>query len=116
MQIEYYAANVVKALRDKHINARFYTNRYKFDDFKDFYSKYFSVIETDTDVICSVKKEISIEELKEKFRGYLSVDALLAFIDDDVVFKSLLMQNTQNDTLVINKQLKKKKVSVSDLS
>lgn len=100
---ESYGSAVVNKLRLEGYDARLNLEKYSFDEFKEEYSKYFDTIETGTNIICYIKEGITVEDLENTFRGYLSVDALLAFIDDEIVSKTLLPKSKKLN-LNINKK------------
>lgn len=108
IQAEHYAGSVVRKLREQGIDAKFYTDRNKFIEFKTSYSEYFTIMETENGVICFLNEGIMPKDLIVKFRGYLSVEALLAFIDDEIVLETLLIPRDKKKQPTINNQKIKK--------
>ena len=69
-QLDEYGAQVIKYLNDKQEQAVLVLSKERTNDFLHDYSDYFEL-----------KEGVSVSQLWEKFRGYLSVDVMLAFMD-----------------------------------
>jgi hypothetical protein len=84
-QINAYEKAVLEHLMQQGIHAIYCCDRYMFAQFKDEYSDFFTVCEDRYSIEYFMNENISAGNLTEKFRGYLSLKLLLAFINDDVV-------------------------------
>lgn len=80
-QLDEYGAKVIKYLNDKQEQAVLVLSKERTNDFLHDYSDYFELFSNGMDEGIRLKTGISVSQLWEKFRGYLSVDVMLAFMD-----------------------------------
>lgn len=80
-QLDEYGAKVIKYLNDKQEQAVLVLSKERTSDFLHDYSNYFELFSNGIDEGIRLKEEVSVGQLWEKFRGYLSVDVMLAFMD-----------------------------------
>jgi hypothetical protein len=84
-QINAYEKAILGYLEQKGIHAAYYCERYMFAQFKNEYRDFFTICEDEISVTYFMNENITAINLVEKFRGYLSLKLLLAFVDDNVV-------------------------------
>lgn len=89
-QVEDYGDGVIEELRNQGLNPRLISNRYEFEYFKWEFSKYFNFVDDSDETLCFVNENISSLDLKKEFRGSLPLNVLLAFMNKDVVSKTLI--------------------------
>lgn len=80
-QLDEYGAQVIKYLNDKEEQAVLVLSKERTNEFLHDYSDYFELFSRGMDEGIRLKENVSVSELWEKFRGYLSVDVMLAFMD-----------------------------------
>lgn len=80
-QLDEYGAKVIKYLNDKQEQAVLVLSKERTNEFLHDYSEYFELFSSGMDEGIRLKEGISVNQLWEKFRGYLSVDVMLAFMD-----------------------------------
>lgn len=80
-QLDEYGAQVIKYLNDKEEQAVLVLSKERTNEFLHDYSDYFELFSRGMDEGIRLKENVSVTELWEKFRGYLSVDVMLAFMD-----------------------------------
>lgn len=80
-QLDEYGAKVIKYLNDKQEQAVLVLSKERTNEFLHDYSDYFELFTSGMDEGIRLKAGISVSRLWEKFRGYLSVDVMLAFMD-----------------------------------
>ena len=80
-QLDEYGAKVIKYLNDKQEQAVLVLSKERTNEFLHDYSDYFELFSNGMDEGIRLKESISVNQLWEKFRGYLSVDVMLAFMD-----------------------------------
>jgi hypothetical protein len=80
-QLDEYGAKVVKYLNDKQEQAVLVLSKERTNSFLHDYSDYFELFSCGIDEGIRLKDTVSVEQLWEKFRGYLSVDVMFAFMD-----------------------------------
>lgn len=80
-----YGARVIKLLNEKDEQAVLIMSKEKTNDFLYDYSEYFELfIDGDAEGI-RLKETVTLEQLWEKFRTYLSADVLLAFMNENSI-------------------------------
>ena len=80
-ELDEYGALVVKYLNDKAEQAVLILSKERTNEFLHDYSEYFELFTRGIEEGIRLKEDVSVEKLWEQFRGYLSVDVMLAFID-----------------------------------
>lgn len=80
-QLDDYGAMVIKYLNDKKEQAVLVLSKERTNEFLHDYSEYFEMFSSGIDEGIRLKDDILVSQLWEKFRGYLSVDVMLAFMD-----------------------------------
>lgn len=80
-QLDEYGAKVIKYLNDKQEHAVLVLSKERTNEFLHDYSDYFELFSNGIDEGIRLREGISVCQLWEKFRGYLSVDVMLAFMD-----------------------------------
>ena len=80
-QLDEYGAEVIKYLNNKQEKAVLLLSKERTNSFLHDYSEYFELFSDGIDEGIRLKEGISVSQLWEKFRGYLSVDVMLAFMD-----------------------------------
>lgn len=80
-QLDEYGAQVIKYLNDKQEQAVLVLSKERTNEFLHDYSDYFELFSRGIDEGIRLKEGVTVSELWEKFRGYLSVDVMLAFMD-----------------------------------
>ena len=80
-QLDEYGARVIKYLNDKQEQAVLVLSKERTNEFLHDYSDYFELFLNGIDEGIRLRAGISVSQLWEKFRGYLSVDVMLAFMD-----------------------------------
>ena len=86
-KIEKYGSNIVRDLKNKGTESTLLLSRDRTNDFFYKYSDWFTYVESEGLVI--LKDNISVAQLIKKFSGYLSLEVLLAFRDEENI-KTLL--------------------------
>ena len=71
----------VMYLNDKAEQAVLILSKERTNEFLHDYSEYFELFTRGIEEGIRLKEDVSVEKLWEQFRGYLSVDVMLAFID-----------------------------------
>lgn len=84
-QLDEYGARVVKYLNDKQEQAVLILSKERTDEFLHDYSDYFELFSTRLDEGIRLKEGIQVKQLWGKFRGYLSIDVMRAFMDENSV-------------------------------
>lgn len=84
-EIEKYGEEVVKILNDKGKQAILILSRDNTDEFLYRYSKYFKEKIVDNKYGIELNKTITIYDLIENFRGYLSLSLALGFVDEKAI-------------------------------
>lgn len=84
-EIEEYGAKVIQYLNEKGEKAVLILSRENTNIFLRNYSEYFIEEEIDGSKGIRVRDEKGIDDLIEQFRGYLALDILLAFIDQNTI-------------------------------
>jgi hypothetical protein len=79
--IEKYGAKVVQLLIEKEEKAVLILSRDNTNALFRNYSEYFKEVEQDNKIGIALAEDKSIDDLIERFRGYLSLSVLLAFVD-----------------------------------
>jgi hypothetical protein len=87
-QINAYEKSVLEYLKMQGIKAIYYCDRYMFAQFKEEYSDFFTIYEDNNSTIYFMNENVNTDNLTQEFRGYLPLDLLLAFVNENVV-KSL---------------------------
>jgi len=77
-----YGADVVKLLNEKNEQAVLILSKERTNEFLHDYSDYFELFSTGLAEGIRLKKDVTVRELWEKFRGYLSIDVMLAFMNE----------------------------------
>ena len=80
--IEEYGSKVVQILNEKGEKAILILSRNSTDILFRNYSEYFEEKENNGEIGIYLKDDKKVDDLIEKFRGYLSLDVLLAFVDN----------------------------------
>lgn len=80
-EIEEYGNRVIQYLSDQNEKAVLILSRESTNALFADYSEYFIEAEVDSCIGIELKKDVSVETLIDKFRGYLSLDVLQAFVD-----------------------------------
>ncbi len=80
-QLDEYGAKVIKYLNDKQEQAVLVLSKERTTKFLHDYSDYFELFVNGMDEGIRLKPGIPVSQLWKKFRGYLSVDVMLAFMD-----------------------------------
>lgn len=80
-QLDEYGARVIKYLNDKQEHAVLVLSKERTNEFLHDYSDYFELFSSGIDEGIRLKEDIPVRQLWKKFRGYLSVDVMLAFMD-----------------------------------
>lgn len=84
-QLDEYGAMVIKYLNDKCEQAVLVLSKERTNEFLHDYSDYFELFSNGMDEGIRLKEDVSVGQLWKKFRGYLSVDVMLAFMDKGAV-------------------------------
>lgn len=80
-ELDEYGANVIKYLNDKQEQAVLVLSKERMTEFLHDYSDYFELFSRGIDEGIRLREDVLVSQLWEKFRGYLSVDVMLAFMD-----------------------------------
>lgn len=83
--LDKYGAMVVEFLNKKEEQAVLILSKERTNEFLYDYSDYFELFSGTTGKGIRLKEEISVEKLWEKFRGYLSVEVMLAFMSAQAI-------------------------------
>lgn len=86
-ELENYGAEVVSILSQKGERAVLILSRESTNALFRNYSEYFEEKMTESGLGIALKEDISVDELEDAFRGYLSLDVLMAFVDKKSVAK-----------------------------
>lgn len=81
-EINKYGATVVKILLEKDSKAVLILSKERTAAFLNDYSDFFELFTNGIEEGIRLKENITIEQLWKKFRGYLSIDVMMAFTDD----------------------------------
>lgn len=81
-EINRYGATVVQLLSKNENKAVLILSKERTTAFLNNYSDFFELYTTELEEGIRLKENISVSQLWEKFRGYLSVDVMMAFMDD----------------------------------
>lgn len=81
-QINRYGATVVQILSENNKKALLILSKERTNAFLHDYSSYFELFSTGKEEGIRIKENVSIDELWEKFRGYLSVDVMKVFMNE----------------------------------
>lgn len=85
--LDEYGAMVVKYLNEKNEQAVLLLSKERTNDFLHDYSDMFEIFSDGINDGIKLKNDVEVEQLWEKFRGYLSVDVMMAFMDKMAVSK-----------------------------
>lgn len=80
-EINRYGATVVQILSENDNKAILILSRERTSAFLNDYSDFFELYTNGTEEGIRLKENISVSQLWEKFRGYLSIDVMMAFTD-----------------------------------
>lgn len=80
-EINRYGASVVQILSEKDNKAILILSKERTSAFLNDYSDFFELYTNGTEEGIRLKENISVSQLWEKFRGYLSIDVMMAFTD-----------------------------------
>lgn len=80
-EINRYGATVVQILSEKGNKAILILSKERTSAFLNDYSDFFELYTNGTEEGIRLKENISVSQLWEKFRGYLSIDVMMAFTD-----------------------------------
>ena len=80
-ELDVYGAMVVKYLKDKQEQAILILSKERTNAFLRDYSEFFELYTSEGNEGIRLKTGVGVEQLWETFRGYLSVDVMLAFMD-----------------------------------
>ena len=80
-ELDEYGAKVIKYLNDKQEQAVLLLSKERTNEFLHDYSDFFEVFTRGIDEGIRLRDGVTVEQLWKKFRGYLSVDIMLAFMD-----------------------------------
>lgn len=86
-ELEKYGAMVVKCLSDQNEEAILVLSKERTNVFLHDYHDYFELVfnEEGIDEGIRLKEDVTIEQLWDTFRGYLTADVMLAFMNDDAI-------------------------------
>lgn len=85
-EVDNYKKYVVEYLKEQGMEFYCgYTTRYSFETMKENYGAFIDFYEKDGSIIYSIKSGVTLSDLWDKFRGYLSVPYLLGFTNKDNV-------------------------------
>ncbi len=84
-ELEKYGAEVVRHLNDKGEKAVLLLSRECTSFMFNQYSDYFEEAETENGIAISLRKGKTVPDLIEKFRTYLALDLMLAFMNQEAV-------------------------------
>ena len=84
-EVEEYGARVVANLNKKSEGAVLLLSRDRTEEFWEEYAAFFQKKCVDGEQGIEVKEGITVEDLIERFRGYLALDVLMAFVDEYAV-------------------------------
>lgn len=85
--LDEYGAMVVKYLNDKNEQAVLLLSKEQTNEFLHDYSDLFEFFTEGISEGIKLKDDVTVERLWEKFRGYLSVDVMMAFMDSVAISK-----------------------------
>ena len=94
--IENYGEAVKNKIISNGGHARLCLNRNCTAYFLRCYDKYFYITQIENDSYVVLNDDISVEELIVSFRKFIEIDVLLAFMDKEVVDKSLIKPTSEN--------------------
>lgn len=80
-QLDNYGAQVIKYLNNKQEQAVLVLSKERTNVFLHDYAEYFELFTNDMAEGIRLKENVDVSELWSKFRGYLSADVMLAFMD-----------------------------------
>lgn len=81
-ELDEYGAMVIKVLNDKNEQAVLLLSKERTNDFLHDYSDMFEFFSNGIEDGIRLKKDVEVDQLWKKFRGYLSTDVLLAFMNE----------------------------------
>ena len=81
-EINRYGATVVQILSEKYNKAILILSKERTSAFLNDYSDFFELYTNGTEEGIRLKENVSVGQLWEKFRGYLSIDVMMAFADE----------------------------------
>lgn len=84
-ELNAYGALVVKYLNEKKEQAVLVMSKERTNAFLHDYSKFFELFSRDIEEGIRLKEGVSVEQLWETFRGYLSIDVMMAFMNAQAV-------------------------------
>ncbi len=84
-QISNYGATVVKLLLAEGKKAVLVLSEEKTNVFLHDYSDYFELFDSENGEGFKLKQDVTVDQLWEKFRGYLSFDVMMAFMNETSV-------------------------------
>lgn len=81
-QLNNYGATVVQILSESDKKAILILSKERTNAFLHNYSEYFELFSTDKEEGIRIRENVSVDDLWSKFRGYLSVDVMKAFMNE----------------------------------
>lgn len=84
-EIQQYGANVIKILLENGDKAVLILSKERTNEFLHDYSEYFELFSNEREEGVRLTADVTVDRLWEKFRGYLSVDVMLAFMNERAV-------------------------------
>lgn len=96
IEVEQYAEEVIKDLRQKGIYARTDISMILISEFEENYKDWFLIYEDDKIHEWVLGQDKTIEDLELLFRANLPVEAILSFANVDIVRKSLSNKDDEN--------------------
>ena len=84
-QLDAYGTKVIGYLNANHKPAALSLSRESTDEFLYEYSEYFELFSKGMDEGIRLRKNVLVDQLWKKFRGYLTVEVMLAFMNEDSV-------------------------------
>lgn len=84
-QLEKYGSEVIRLLNQKGDEAVLILSRDRTNDMFRSYSNFFEEVDSENGLGIQLKDGITCNDLINQFRGYLALDVLFAFIDDQSV-------------------------------
>jgi len=81
-ELNKYGATVIQILSEENKKAVLILSKERTRDFLHDYSNYFELFSNGSEEGIRLKDGITVDELWEKFRGYLSIDVMMAFMNE----------------------------------
>lgn len=81
-ELNKYGATVIKILSEENKKAVLILSKERTREFLHDYSDYFELFSNGSEDGICLKDGITVDELWEKFRGYLSIDVMMAFMNE----------------------------------